>query len=118
MWCDAEDVDVTSGDLEYEEYVDALKRDRAVNMEEIAGQQCRSLGPQEPPPRGVRFSLWRWRDPQTFEHASDGRGGYPMAELEQLALNPAISPVVVSRAIRSINATMVRSMGGRPVRLG
>jgi hypothetical protein len=32
---------------------------------------------------------------QALEHAVDGRGGYPVAELEQLALDPAVAPTAV-----------------------
>ncbi|WP_202919103.1 RICIN domain-containing protein [Saccharothrix deserti] len=39
-----------------------------------------------------------------------------MAELEQLVLDPAMTPVLFSLAVRSINATMASSTEGRPVR--
>jgi hypothetical protein len=88
-------VDVAGGDLENEEHVDALEGDCAVDMEEIACQQCLCLCAQKPPPGRVRAPARGWRDPQTFEYAADGRRGYSVTELEQLALNPAVSPAGV-----------------------
>jgi hypothetical protein len=41
-----------------------------------------------------------------------------MPELEQLTLDPAVTQPVFSRAIRSISATMLSSIGGRPIRFG
>jgi hypothetical protein len=41
--------------------------------------------------RCLCVAVWCWWDPQAFEYAPDGRGGYSMAECEQFALNPAVS---------------------------
>jgi hypothetical protein len=49
----------------------------------------------------------------------DGRGADAVAEFEQLALDPAVSPQLgFSRAIRSTNVAMMSLIGGRPGRFG
>jgi hypothetical protein len=53
------------------------------------------LGVQELPPGGVGVPLGRRRDPQRLEDPADrGRTG-PVAELEQLALDPLVAPAGV-----------------------
>jgi hypothetical protein len=55
-----------------------------------------------------------------LEDASDRRGADPVAEFEQLALDPAISPPQfgLSVAIRTISVAIAWSIGGRPGRYG
>jgi hypothetical protein len=48
----------------------------------------------------------------------DGRGGHPVPEPTQLALDPDHAPPVFSRARRRISATSSSSTGGRPGGLG
>jgi hypothetical protein len=48
----------------------------------------------------------------------DRRGADPVAELEQLALDPAVSSARFSRAIRCTNVVMTSLIGGRPGRFG
>jgi hypothetical protein len=55
------------GHFQYEEHVDSLERDRAVHMEEIAGQHGRGLGAQELPPGRVGVPDRRWRDARPLQ---------------------------------------------------
>jgi hypothetical protein len=63
--------------------------------------------------RGVGVALGRY--PQALEHAADGRGGCPMSELEQLALDPVGSPARRSSrsSARSTPPLCPRSVGAR-----
>jgi hypothetical protein len=49
------------------------------------------------PPAGVGVPQWRWWDAAALEDPPDRRGADAVAELEQLALDPFVSPF---RAIR------------------
>jgi hypothetical protein len=53
-----------------------------------------------------------------LQEAPDGRGADPVAELEQLALQPHISPARVLAPIRTTKAARTSSIGGCPVRFG
>ena len=50
------------------------------------------LGAQELPPAQVAAALRRRRDPGPLEDPADGRGGDPVAELAQLALDALVAP--------------------------
>jgi hypothetical protein len=59
--------------------------DRAVDVEDVCGQHRRGLSAQEPPPARIGLSGWsRWNP-----DAADRRGADAMAEMKQLALDPA-----------------------------
>jgi len=64
-------------------------------VEEVGGEHRGCLGVQELPPGRVGVSLRRWRDLQRLEDPADGGCADPVAELEQLALDPLVSPAVV-----------------------
>ena len=53
MGGDPEDVHVAGADLDDEQAVQALQRQRAVHVEEIGGEHGRGLGAQELPPGRV-----------------------------------------------------------------
>jgi len=85
-------------------------------VEEVDCEDAGGLGAQELPPAGVGVSERRRRDPVALEDPPDRRGADPVAELEQLALDPAVSQLEFSRAMRSTSAASTSSSGGRPDR--
>jgi len=98
----AQDVDMTSADLDHEEHVQPTQGDRAVDVEEIACQHGRGLRAQELPSGGPG-PLRRGRYPQPFQHPSNCGGPDPVAQAEQLALDPLVAQPGFSRAICSIS---------------
>ena len=58
------------------------------------------------------------RDLQGLEDTADGGCADPVAELEQLALDPLVRPRGVPVASRSISAAISALTGGRPIRFG
>src|SRR6476620_8836694 len=93
----AQDVQVAVADLECEQDVEPPQRYRAVDMEEVDREHAGGLGAQELPPAGVGVPHRRRRDAVALEDPPDRRGTDPMAELEQLALDPLVSPGRVVR---------------------
>jgi len=91
----AEDVDVAGADLHHEQAVQALEGHRAVHVEEVGGEHRRGLRVQELPPRHVGVPLRRRRDLQRPEDPADRGCADPVAELEQLTLDPLVAPAVV-----------------------
>jgi hypothetical protein len=87
-----EDVHVAAADFDDEEHVQALQGERAVDMEEVAGQHGRRLGAEEPSPGGVVVADRRWWDPAAFEDPADRGRADPMAEAEQFALDALVAP--------------------------
>jgi hypothetical protein len=53
-----------------------------------------------------------------FEDPADRRCADPVADLEQLALDPLVSQPLFSVASRSMSAAISALTGGRPVRFG
>jgi len=92
---DPEDVHVTAAYLDDEQAVQPSQRHRAVHVEEIGGEHGRCLGAQEPPPRRVSTPFRCRGDLQRLEDPADGGRADPVAELEQLALDPHVPPAVV-----------------------
>jgi hypothetical protein len=109
---DPEDVHVTAADLHDEQAVQALESHRAVHVEEVGGQHGRCLSAQELPPGRVGLPFRRGGNP------ADRRCADPVAELEQLALNPLVSQLRFSVASCSISLAIWALTGGRPVRFG
>ncbi len=66
----------------------------------------------------VGVPLGRRRDLQRLEDPADRRCADPMAELEQLTLNPLVSQPLFSVAIRLMSAAISALTGGLPVRFG
>jgi hypothetical protein len=64
-------------------------------MEEIGGEHRRCLGVQERPSGRVGTPLRCRGDLQGLEDRADGGCADPVAELEQFALDPLVSPAVV-----------------------
>jgi hypothetical protein len=91
----AQDVQVAVADLEHEQHVDASQRERAVDMEEVDREHAGRLRPQELPPTGIGAPRRRWRDSVALQDPPDRRGAHVMAECEQLALDPPVSPARV-----------------------
>jgi len=69
--------------------------------EEVDREHAGGLGAQELPPAGVGVPRWRWWDAVAPENATDCRGAYAVAEVEQLALDPHEPQRGFSRAIRT-----------------
>jgi len=88
-------MNVAGADFDDEQAVQALQRQRAVHVEEIGGEHGRGLSVQELPPCRVGLPLRRGRDLQCSEDPADRGGTHPVAELEQFALDPLISPAVI-----------------------
>lgn len=78
----AKDVDVARVDLDHEEHVDPLQRDRAVDVEEVAGQHRGGLGAEELLPGCSVRSGRGWRYPELFEDASDCGGADSAPDLQ------------------------------------
>src|SRR3989442_8254549 len=77
---DAHDVNVTGAHLKDEEYVEALQGERAIDVEEVTGQQCGGLHGQEPSPGGVVTTYrCRW-DAEALEDPADRGCPDPVAE--------------------------------------
>jgi len=86
---------IAGADLDHEEAVQALQGHRAVHVEEIGSEQRRGLRVQELAPRGVGVPLGCRGDVERFEDPADRGCANPVAELEQFALDPLVSPAVV-----------------------
>jgi hypothetical protein len=87
-------------------------------VEEVDRKHAGGLRAQELPPTRIGLSRWRRWDPVALEDPTDRRGGDAVAELEQFALDPAVSQLGFSVAIRTTSATMMSLIGGRPGRFG
>ena len=71
-------------------------RSRTRNRKSACGREYRrGLRAQEIPPRRVGAPLGCRRDLQRLEDPADRRRAYPVADLEQLTLDPLVSPAVV-----------------------
>ena len=92
---DTEDVHVPRAHLDHEEAVQALQCHRAVHVEEVDREHRGCLGMQELPPGRVGAPLRRRRDLQGLENPSDGGRADPVADLQQLTLDPLVAPAVV-----------------------
>jgi len=79
---DPEDVHIPALDLDNEQAVQALQRQRAVDVEEIGGEHGPGLSAQELPLCRVGMSFWRGRYAQCPEDPADRGGADPVAELE------------------------------------
>jgi hypothetical protein len=90
-------VDPACLDLDDERDIQPLQR-HGVDVEEVDRKQAVGLGAQEGAP-GVVAALG-WRDPAGTQDFADGRGGDPMAEATQFALdaNHAPGPVLPRQA--------------------
>src|SRR6185295_2449047 len=97
-----------------EQDVEPPQRYRAVDVEEVDREHAGGVGAQELPPRGVGVPDRGRRDAVSLEDSADRRGADPVAELEQLALHPAISQFGLSVDICTISAATASSIGGRP----
>ena len=86
---------IPGADLDHEEAVQALQGHRAVHVEEVGCKHRRGLRAQELPPRRIGAPLRRRRDLQRLEDPADRRRANPVADLEQLTLDPLVSPAVV-----------------------
>ena len=92
---DTEDVHVTGADLHDEQAVQAPQGHRAVHVEEIGGEHRGCLRVQELPPRRAGAPFRCRGNLPGLEDPADGGCADPVAELEQLALDPLVSPAVV-----------------------
>jgi hypothetical protein len=116
---DPEDMHVAGTDLDHEQAVQTAECYRAVHVEEIGREHRRGLGVQELAPRRVGVALRHRGNPQGPEDPADRGGADPVAEPEQLALDPLVYPrLLFSVARRSMSAAISALTGGRPVRFG
>ena len=86
---------VPGADLDHEEAVQALQGHRAVHVEEVNREHRGCLGVQELPPGDVGAPPGCRRDLQGLEDPADGGCADPVADLEQLTLDPLVAPAVV-----------------------
>jgi hypothetical protein len=88
-------------------------------MEEVGGEHRRTrLRVQELPPRRVSVPLRCRGDLPGFEDPADGGCADPVAELEQLALDPLVPPGVVLNGEPLDQRGDLGADRGRPVRFG
>ena len=113
-----EDVHVTAADLHDEQAIQALKGHRAIHVEEVGGEHCRCLGLQELPPSYVGLPFRCRGNLQGLQDPADGGCADPVAEFEQLALDPLVSQPQFSVASCLISLTISALTGGRPVWFG
>jgi hypothetical protein len=92
---DPEDVHAAAADLHDEQAVQALQGHRAVYVEEVGGEHRRCLGVQELPPAGVGLPFRCRGNLQGLEDSADRGRADPVAELEQLTLDPLVSPAMI-----------------------
>jgi len=116
MGGDPEDVHVPALDLDDSQAVQALEGYRAVDVEEIGGEHACGLPVQELPPGRVGLPFRRRRYAQGPEDPADRGGADLVAELEQLALDPLVSPPVILAGEPLDQHYDLRADGGRPVR--
>jgi hypothetical protein len=64
-------------------------------VEEVDREHAGGLRAQKLPPAGVGVPQWRWWDAVALQDPPDRRGADAVAELEQLALDPDVSPARV-----------------------
>ena len=102
----------------HEEAVQTLEGHCAVHVKEVDGKHRGGLGVQELPPAGVGVPLGRRGYLQGLQDPADRGGAGPVAELEQLALDPLVPQPWFSVASRSISAAISMLTGGRPGRCG
>ena len=95
---DPEDVHVAAAYLHDEQAVQALEGDRAVHAEEAGGEHRRGVRAQELPPCRAGAPPGRRRDLQRLEDPADRGCADAVTALEQFALDPLVSPAVVSAA--------------------
>jgi hypothetical protein len=88
----SQDVHVPGAGLYCEQAVQAPESHRAVHVEEIGSEHRRCLGVQELPPGRAGAPFRCRRDLQRPEDTADGGCANPVAELEQLALDPPVAP--------------------------
>ena len=89
MLGNAEQVDSACLDLDDERDIQPLQR-HGVDVEEIDRKQAAGLGAQQGAPGVV--AARGWRDPAGTQDLADGRGGGPMVEATQLALDANHTP--------------------------
>jgi len=89
---DSEDVHVPVADLDDEQAIEALQLDGAIDAEEVRGEHGRGLGQEELPPAHVGVPVRCRGYPQGPQDPADSGRADPVAKLEQLALDPLISP--------------------------
>jgi hypothetical protein len=87
-------------------------------VEEVHGKHRRGLRVDELPPARIGAPPRSRRDPQRPEDPADRGRADPVAELEQLALDPLVPQPLFSVASRSISAAISALTGGRPARRG
>jgi hypothetical protein len=88
-----EDVHVAGADLHDEQAVKALQGHCAVHVE-VGGEHRGCLSVQELPACRIGVPLRRRRDLQRPEEPADRGRADPVAEFQQLGLNPLVSPAV------------------------
>jgi hypothetical protein len=89
-------VHVAGADLHHEQAVQALEGDRAVHVEESRWRASSRLARAGTAARSYRCAAWAPEGCSArLEDPADRRCADPVAELEQLALDPLVSSAVV-----------------------
>ena len=109
---DPGDVHAATLVLDHDEDVEAAQED-GVDVGEVDREDRMSLGGEELSP-GRTGPSRRWIEPRARQDRPDGRGGYRMAEADQLALNASVAQRGFSRTIRSTRIRSAGAVGGRP----
>jgi len=91
----AKDMHVAGAGFHDEQAVQAAEAYCAVDVEEIGGEHGRGLSLQELPPGRIGVPLRCRGDRQCPEDPADRGGADPVAELEELALDPLVPPGAV-----------------------
>ncbi len=113
----SEDVHVAAGDLDHEEDIEPAQGYRAVHREEIARQQARRLGPQEPPPRRVIPAGRRRRYPQPGEGPPAARGSAPWTPTLREGRPPAPRRCATRRAPKATRPPLPPRSGATSVQV-
>jgi hypothetical protein len=88
-------VDVAAADFHGEEHVDPFQGERAVDVEEVDGQQGRGLRADEPPPSRISGSVRCRRYAPLLDDPADRGRPDAVAELEQFALDALVTPGLI-----------------------
>ena len=89
-------------------------------MEEVDREHAGGLRAQELPPAGVGVPHRRWWDPVASKDPPDRRGADAVAECEQFALDPDVSParVLPRHPHHQVGEDVVDRWPSGPVRVG
>ena len=114
MGGDAEDVDLAGGVFDDEERVEPGEGE-GVKVEQVAGQDAVSLGPEKFRP-GRSGPSWRGVDPGSIEDLPHGGGADLVAQACEFVCTRRYPQVGLSVARRTVSVRSPGGMAGRPAR--